>query len=121
LQLNIGINEGQEWFGSFHAGSHVEFTVLGETVNQASRLSDFARNGSVWSTKSMLNQIPSELRKKISFGISRRTQHGDTVFVGETYANLGSLLDAELATHRKFREVQMLPVTQIKDMTDLDG
>ena len=31
--LNLGLNEGQEWFGSYHAGGHVEFTVLGETIN----------------------------------------------------------------------------------------
>ncbi len=53
--LNIGLNEGQEWFGSYHAGGHVEFTVLGETINYASRISDFARNGSIWATKNMLN------------------------------------------------------------------
>lgn len=118
LLLNIGINEGQEWFGSFHAGSHVEFTVLGETINHASRVSDFARNGSVWTTKSMLNQIPCDKRKKIDFGISRRTQHGDTVFVSDTYAILGSLLDEEHRNNKKFRDVHMLPITEIRDFQD---
>jgi len=121
LLLNIGINEGQEWFGSFHAGNHVEFTVLGETINHASRVSDFARNGSVWTTKSMLNQIPCDKRKKIAFGISRKTQHGDTVFVSDTYASLGSLLDEEHRNNKKFRDVHMLPITEIRAFQDPDN
>lgn len=115
LLLNIGINEGQEWFGSFHAGGHVEFTVLGETINHASRVSDFARNGTTWTTKSMLNQIPGEKRKEIVFGISRRSAHGDSVFVTDTYASLGSLLDEDHRNNKKFRDVHMLPITEIRD------
>lgn len=114
LLLNIGINEGQEWFGSFHAGGHVEFTVLGETINNASRVSDFARNGTIWTTKSMLNQISGEKRRNIVFGISRKTQHGDTVFVTDTYASLGSLMDED-HHGKKFRSVQNLPVTEVRN------
>jgi class 3 adenylate cyclase len=117
LLLNIGLNEGQEWFGSFHAGGHVEFTVLGETINSASRVSDFARNGSVWVSKSMLNQIPSEKRKQISFGITRRTQQNESLFVTDTYASLGSLLEDEDCNNSKFRDVGMLPITELRDFT----
>ena len=116
LHLNIGLNEGQEWFGSYHAGGHVEFTVLGETINFASRVSDFARNGSVWATKNMLNQIPAALRKKVNFGITRKTLNNESVFVTDTYANLGSLLDEQSASNQKFREVEMLPITEIRSI-----
>ncbi len=114
LQLNIGINGGQEWFGSFHASGHVEFTVLGETINNASRVSEFAHNGTIWTTKSMLNQIPAELRRNIVFGISRKTQHGDSVFVADTYASLGSLINED-HHGKKFRSVQNLPITELRD------
>ena len=117
LLLNIGLNEGQEWFGSFHAGGHVEFTVLGETINSASRVSAFARNGSVWVSKSMLNQIPTEKRKQINFGITRQTQHNETLFVRDTYASLGSLLDDTDRKNIKFRDVGMLPITELRDFT----
>ena len=121
LLLNIGVNEGLEWFGSFHAGGHVEFTVLGETTNHAARVSDFASNGTIWTTKSMLNQIPMEQRKNISFGISRRTQHGDKVFVSDTYAGLGSLLGEEQMVNQKFLDMHMLPITEIRDFTEADS
>jgi len=119
LHLNIGLNEGQEWFGSFHAGGHIEFTVLGETINYASRVSDFAREGSIWATKSMLNQLTPENRKQVNYGISRRTRYDETVFVTESYASLGSLLDEEHQHNRKFRDVEMLPVTEIRDISPI--
>jgi class 3 adenylate cyclase/DNA-binding transcriptional MerR regulator len=114
--LNIGLNEGQEWFGSYHAGGHVEFTVLGETINSASRISDFARNGSVWATKNMLNQVPGPTRQKINFGITRVTHSDESVFVTDTYASLGSLLDESRIGNRKFRDVGTLPITEIRSI-----
>lgn len=112
--LNIGLNEGQEWFGSYHAGGHVEFTVLGETINYASRISDFARNGSVWATKNMLNQIPQANREKISFGITRTTHNNESVFVTDTYSSIGSLIDHSTQPNDKFKDIEMIPITEIR-------
>ncbi len=115
--LNIGINEGQEWFGSFHAGGHVEFTVLGQTINHASRISDFARGGAIWATKSMLNQIPGDLRKKIGFGINRTTNSNETVFVSDSYARLDNLLSEDELNKSKFKDIEMLPITEIRSFS----
>ena len=117
IVLNIGINEGQEWFGSFHAGGHVEFTVLGQTINHASRISDFARNGSIWATKSMLNQIPAQDRQKINFGINRTTNNNESVFVTDSYASLDNLLSEEDLINSKFRDIEMLPITEIRSIS----
>lgn len=116
IHLNIGLNEGQEWFGSYHAGGHVEFTVLGETINHASRISDFARNGSIWTSKNMLNQIATQTRSRIDFGITRTTHKDETVFVTDTYASLGSLLDESNCIGGKFKDVEMLSITEVRDI-----
>lgn len=117
ILLNIGINEGQEWFGSYHAGGHVEFTVLGETINYASRISDFARNGSIWATKSMLNQIPQAEREKISFGITRTSHTNESVFVTDTYSSISNLIDEDHPASDKFKDIDMIPVTEIRAMS----
>lgn len=114
--LNIGLNEGQEWFGSYHAGGHVEFTVLGETINYASRISDFARNGSVWATKNMLNQIPQQNRDSINFGITRKTHNDESVFVTDTYSSIGNLIDVNSPASDKFKDIEMIPITEIRSM-----
>ncbi|MEX0619672.1 MAG: adenylate/guanylate cyclase domain-containing protein [Pseudohongiellaceae bacterium] len=117
IQLNIGLNEGQEWFGSFHAGTHVEFTVLGETINYAARISDFARDGGIWVTKAMLNRISAKARKKIHFGITRKTVNNELLFVADTYANVSSLLEEADPRNPKFRDIEMLPITEVRDIT----
>lgn len=116
IMLNIGLNEGQEWFGTFHAGAHVEFTVLGETINYAARISDFAREGTIWITKSMLNQVPATRRQSIHFGIPRKLSDKETIFVNDTYANVGSLLEPENPMNPKFRDIEMIPVTQVRGL-----
>ena len=114
--LNIGLNEGQEWFGSYHAGGHVEFTVLGETINYAARISDFARGGAIWVTKNMLNQISSGSRKSINFGITRRTIDNELVFVTDTYARISYMLGDSTSLNEKFRDIEMIPITEIRDI-----
>jgi hypothetical protein len=67
----------------------------------------------------MLNQLTPENRKQVNYGISRRTRYDETVFVTESYASLGSLLDEEHQHNRKFRDVEMLPVTEIRDISPI--
>lgn len=121
LMLNIGLNEGQEWFGTYHAGAHVEFTVLGETVNYAARISDFARDGSTWVTKGMLTQVPHEYRKTINYGIPRQYDDRDHIFVKDTYANVGSILEEDNPMNPKFRDIEMIPVTQIRGISEFEN
>lgn len=116
LYLNIGLNEGQEWFGTYHNGNHLEFTVLGDTINHAARISDFARNGSIWTTKNMLSQVAAEQRRFIHFGIRRRTDRDEEVLVSEMYARISSLVDLDEGRHFKFRDIAMLPITEIFDI-----
>ena len=57
LYLNTGLHEGQEWLGTFQTATSVEFAVLGDTINHASRLSEFARFGTIWATKNLLSKL----------------------------------------------------------------
>lgn len=116
LYLNIGLNEGQEWFGTYHTGSHLEFTVLGDTINHAARISDFARDGAIWTTKNMLSQIPIEQRQAVHFGIRRRTDQGDEVLVNEMYARISNLVNLNEGQNIKFQDIAVLPITEIIDL-----
>jgi len=116
LYLNIGLNEGQEWFGTYHTGSQLEFTVLGDTINHAARISDFARSGAIWTTKSMLSQLPIEERRSIHFGIRRRTEQGEEVLVNEMYARISNLVNLNEGQNIKFQDIAVLPITEIFDL-----
>ena len=116
LYLNTGLNEGQEWLGTFQTASHVEFTVLGDTINHAARLSDFARYGAVWATKNLMGRLTTEQRQRVRFGVRRSAEQGREVFVASTYANVGSLADLSVGRLEKLKDIATAPITEIVEV-----
>ena len=110
--LNIGINEGQEFCGTIRCASFVEFTALGDTINYAARLSDFARYGSIWVTKNVINRLETEDLSSIRFGIQR--QNGErTVFTENSFARVADMLAEHDRPSFKFADIATIPVTEV--------
>jgi class 3 adenylate cyclase/DNA-binding transcriptional MerR regulator len=116
LQLNIGLDEGEEWFGTYHTPTHLEFTALGDTINRSGRLSDFARSGTVWATKNMLGKVSSKQREKIHYGIRRTMDNGESLVMPQSYSRISNLIDLDEPRHGKFQDIAVLPVTEILDI-----
>lgn len=116
LYLNIGLHEGQEWFGTYHSGTNLEFTVLGDTINHAARISDLARQGAIWSTKNMLGSLSPQERKQLRFGIRRLTDNGEEILVKDIYSRISSIVDLNEGRNYKFNDIAILPVTEIVDI-----
>lgn len=116
LKLNIGLHEGQEWLGAFRSDHHVEFMVLGDTINHASRLSDFAQHGSIWATKNMISRLSADERQLIHFGVLRRSQESGDRFVESSYAQIDSLVSLDQPKHEKLRDIAQLAVTEIRQV-----
>ncbi len=116
LKLNIGLDEGEEWFGSYHTPTHLEFTALGDTINRSSRLSDFARDGSVWATKNLLGKLTAAERSQVRFGIRRRAEDGEMLVVPSSYSRISNLVDLDQVPNHKFQDIAVLPVTEILDV-----
>jgi adenylate cyclase len=114
LYLNTGLHEGTEWLGTFQSATAIEFAVLGDTINHAGRLSDFARYGAVWATKAVLSKLSPEERACIEFGITRRGEGDREQFVPSSYAQLGSLVDLSLEKYEKLRDIAQLPITEVR-------
>jgi len=117
LYLNTGLHEGQEWLGTFQSATSVEFAVLGDTINHASRLSDFARHGTIWATKNLVSKLTAEERKRVDFGITRRGEGDREHFVVSSYSQLGALIDLMSERYEKLRDIATLPITEIRSVT----
>jgi class 3 adenylate cyclase len=116
LFLNTGITEGQEWLGTYQSPTSVEFVVLGDTINQAARVSDFARHGSIWVTKSLIGKLPADERARIVYGVRRRAPEGREVFVPASFSQVSTLLEQEGARMEKLRDIATLPITEIVEV-----
>jgi len=115
LLLNIGIDQGEEWFGSYQTSTQLEFTVLGDTVNRAGRLSDFAQDGSIWATKSVLGKLKTEERDNVRFGISRASEGGH-ILIPSSYSRISNLVDMKDPKNERMRDLGGLTVTEIFDV-----
>ncbi len=116
LYLNTGLHEGQEWLGTFQSATNVEFAVLGDTINHAARLSDFARFGAIWATKNFVSKLTTDERARIEFGITRRSEEGREHFVVSSYSQLGTLLDLKSERYEKLRDIANMPITEIREV-----
>ncbi len=116
LYLNTGLNEGHEWLGVFHIDTKIEFTVLGDTINHAARLSDLARHGSLWATKNMMGKLSTEERGKLRFGVKRQDHEKNEVFVKASYSRVSELVDLASPRYEKLRDISALAVTEIVEI-----
>jgi adenylate cyclase len=116
LYLNTGLHEGQEWLGTFQSATSVEIAVLGDTINHAARLSEFARYGAIWATKNLVSKLSPEERACIEYGITRRGEGNQDHFVVSSYAQLETLIDLSSERYEKLREIITLPITEIRSV-----
>ena len=90
--------------------------MLGDTINHAARLSEFARFGSVWATKNFLGRLTPEQRARVEFGVTRRGPEGQEHFVASSYSQLANLIDLSSDRYEKLRAIAALPITEIRSV-----
>jgi class 3 adenylate cyclase/DNA-binding transcriptional MerR regulator len=117
LFLNTGINEGQEFFGTIQSANNIEFTALGDTINIAGRLSDFAQNGEIWTTKNLISRLSQEERKMIRFGVHYENQTGK-IFIRDSFSRISDIMKKESLHFRHLSAISGLPITEIKEKVD---
>jgi len=114
LFLNTAINEGQEFFGTIRSADHIEFTALGDTINIAARLSEFAQKGQIWTTKNLVSKLSQEDRNMLRFGVHRKNDPANR-FIRDSFARVGDLIPHESFQYRQFSTITGLPITEIKE------
>jgi len=112
LYLNIGINEGQEYFGNIPSSPNIEFTALGDSVNFAGRLSDLARYGCIWTTKNVINKLDIEKRKKIKFGVKKGDNERE-IFMDNMFSRVMDVINPREPIYSKFMDIATLAVTEV--------
>jgi class 3 adenylate cyclase/DNA-binding transcriptional MerR regulator len=115
LFMNIGLSEGEEWLGTFKTNTSYELVVLGETINVGARLSDLARFGQVWSTKSLVSKLTAAELEKINYGVTRKGLEQE-VFVPHSFVQVSSLLNQDDSRYTKLMDISSTAITEIKGL-----
>ena len=115
LFLNIGINEGKEFFGTIQSAASMEFAALGDSINYTGRLSDLARYGAILTTKNVINKLTPEELDTIRFGVHRKEWDRE-IFVERSFSRVVDMLDPGDPKHQKFMDIATLPVTEIAEL-----
>jgi hypothetical protein len=118
FRLNIGLNEGHDWFGSFNTTTTVELTVLGDTADQARGLARLAHDGAIMATKGMLGILSPEERARVHFGVRRRDAAGHDILVPTIYSRVANLIDPEAPREPRRADISQLVVAEISDVFD---
>ena len=64
MEMGIGINTGEVFLGNVGSPERMEFTVIGDTVNIASRFSGVARGAQILITKDTLMELGSDIKHR---------------------------------------------------------
>jgi adenylate cyclase len=116
LYLNMGLDEGQQWLGALKAAGQAAFTMFGESLSRAARLSDFARHGAVWATKNLIVKLSGEHKARLRYGVHRRDKEGRDVFVSSVFSTVDRLADVNGALHPRLQDIARVPITEILDI-----
>lgn len=115
LYMNTGIDAGLEWLGAYRSAAQMEFIVLGETVNHAMRISDFARAGTIWVTRNLMGKLAPHERDRLQYGVRRKRHDGQEVFVPASFARVETLADAR-AGDEGLKPIARLPIAEVIDI-----
>ena len=69
LRLNIGVHCGHEWAGTVPSALAFEFTVVGDTLMETIKLSEFSKKGAIWASKKVIENLSPSERERVEFGI----------------------------------------------------
>lgn len=69
LCMNVGLDEGQEWFGALGPADRGSLRVLGDAPDRAEQLSRSSQMGAILVTRSLLGKVAPEDLQRLTYGV----------------------------------------------------
>jgi adenylate cyclase len=115
LRLNIGIHCGHEWAGTVPSALAFEFTVVGDTLMEAVKLSEFSKRGATWASKKVIESLSPTDRKRVEFGI-RLGVYQERFVSPNIYSPVKELLSRDELEGGGLQPISNLAVTEVVDV-----
>ncbi len=115
LRMNIGIHCGHDWLGTVPSPSAFEFTVVGDTLIKAVKLSEFSQRGATWASKEVIENLSPSNRERVEFGLRLGVYQERFVSPG-IYSPVGELLSQDELERKRLQTISNLVVTEVIDV-----
>ncbi|MGW8207871.1 MAG: hypothetical protein ACWGO2_02575 [Syntrophobacteria bacterium] len=115
LRVNIGIHCGRDWLGMVPSPSAFEFTVVGDTLVEAVKLSEFSQGGAIWASKEVIENLSPSNRERVEFGIRLGLYEEGFVSPG-LYSPVAELLSQDELKEKRLQSIASLAVTEVLDV-----
>jgi adenylate cyclase len=115
LRVNIGIHCGRDWLGMVPSPSAFEFTVVGDTLVKAVKLSELSQGGAIWASKEVIENLSPSNRERVEFGIRLNLYEEGFVSPG-LYSPVRELLSQDEWKEKRLQSIGTLAVTEVLDI-----
>ena len=115
LRVNIGIHCGRDWLGMVPSPSAFEFTVVGDTLVKAVKLSELSQGGAIWASKEVIENLSPSNRERVEFGIRLNLYEESFVSPG-LYSPVAELLSQDEMKEKRLQSIGTLGVTEVLDV-----
>lgn len=112
LRLNVGIHCGREWAGAVPSALAFEFTVVGDTLMETVKLSEFSQRGAIWASKKVIENLSPSDRERVEFGI-RLGVYQERFVSPNIYSPVKELLSQDDLKGRGLQPISNLAVTEV--------
>jgi class 3 adenylate cyclase/DNA-binding transcriptional MerR regulator len=115
LRLSIGVHCGHEWAGTVPSALAFEFTVVGDTLMETIKLSEFSKRGAIWASKKVIENLSPSERERVEFGI-RLGVYQERFVSPNIYSPVKELLSRDELERRGLLPISNLAVTEVIDV-----
>jgi len=112
LRLSIGVHCGHEWAGTVPSALAFEFTVVGDTLMETIKLSEFSKRGAIWASKKVIENLSPSERERVEFGI-RLGVYQERFVSPNIYSPVKELLSRDELERRGLLPISNLAVTEV--------
>jgi class 3 adenylate cyclase len=116
IHMNIGLEQGRDWFGTIKSSAQYQFAVLGETSKTAETLCRLATAGQILGTKNVIAELDHRSKDDLQFGITRHDLSDRNFFIPESYSRVRNFVDLTSNVDPDLAQLSDLAICEIRDI-----
>lgn len=117
VELNMGLHWEKEYVDLLKSATGEVIASFGDGLQVAAAISQLARDGQIWATKTLIQQLTTASHKQLRFGILRPDTPQRQPFIRNGFAHIKDVFDPTQTNATMQEGFNLLPVTQIFDLS----